>query len=90
MDRLTKVFFDPLLTAKDDVESFIKDLPVGSAHPYRPDGVLFLHSAAGTVTEVDISIHPEEYISNAISLADVGEGILTRMEVRPSYTTLRS
>src|SRR5208282_2357480 len=83
MDKVTKVYFDPLAATKEQIRALLKTLPVGSAHPFRPDGVLLHHSAPECITEIDISMHPEEYFSNAINLAELGEGTLERMKLFP-------
>jgi hypothetical protein len=81
MEKVTKVYFDPLAATKEQVRALLQTLPVGSAHPFRPDGVLLHHSASDTITEIDISMHPEEYFSNAVNLAELGEGTLERIKL---------
>jgi hypothetical protein len=83
MERVTKVYFDPLVATKEQIQALLKTLPVGSAHPFRPDGVLLHHSASNTITEIDISMHPEEYFSNTVNLAELGEGTLERIKLFP-------
>src|SRR5277367_1238888 len=83
MDKVTKVYFDPVAATKEQIRALLRTLPVGSAHPFRPDGVLLHHSAPDTITDIDISMHPEEYFSNAINLAELGEGALERMKLFP-------
>jgi hypothetical protein len=83
MEKVTKVYFDPLAATKEQIRTLLKTLPVGSAHPFRPDGVLLHHSASNTITEIDISIHPEEYFSIAVNLAELGEGTLERLKLFP-------
>jgi hypothetical protein len=83
MEKVTKVYFDPLLATKEQIEALLKTLPVGTAHPFKPDGVLLHHSASNNITEIDISMHPEEYFSNAVNLAELGEGTLERIKLFP-------
>jgi hypothetical protein len=71
MDRITKVFFDPLATTKAKIRDILEGLPVGSAHPFSPDGVLFCHTTTG-IEEIDISTYPEEFFFNAIDLGELG------------------
>ena len=80
MEKVTKVFFDPLAATKEQICTLLKTLPVGTAHPFRPEGLLLHHSAPNNISEIDISMHPEEYFSNAVNLAELGEGTLERMK----------
>lgn len=86
MENVTKVYFDPIIATKEKIRSLLRTLPVGSAHPFRADGVLLHHSAPDTITDIDISMHPEEYFSNAINLAELGEGTLERMKLFPQLS----
>ena len=79
MENITKVFFNPLLSSKDEIKALVKSLPVGSAHVFK--GELLAHSNPGLVTSIDISMHNEEYFSNAVSMADLGEEVLARMKL---------
>ncbi len=83
MEKVTKAYFNPLIATKKQIRALLKTLPVGSAHPFRPDGVLLHHSASNTITEIDISMHPEEYFSNTVNLADLGEETLERIKLFP-------
>jgi hypothetical protein len=62
MDHITKVFFDPLATTKEQIRTLLKDLPVGSAHPFSPERLLLCHTATG-VDEIDISSYSEKHSS---------------------------
>ena len=79
MEKVTQVYFNPLAANRAQICSLLKALPIGSAHPFRPDGILLIHSAQDTITDIDISMHPEEYFSNAVNLAELGEGSLERI-----------
>lgn len=81
MEKVTKVFFDPLLQEKHQICALLLTLPVGSAHAFR--GELLVHSAEDDITSIDISMHNEDYFSNAVSLGDLGEEILDRMKLFP-------
>lgn len=54
MERVTKVYFDPLLADRLEIEALVKSLPVGSAHAFK--GELLLHAAQGVIEVVDISM----------------------------------
>ncbi|KAL3459682.1 hypothetical protein BJX64DRAFT_200102 [Aspergillus heterothallicus] len=78
MEQVRKTFFDPLATSKSRVCEILRDLPVGSAHPYSPEGLLLCRTADG-ITEIDISSYPEDYFFNAVDLGEMGETLLRRM-----------
>lgn len=78
MERVTKVFFDPLATSKTQIRALLEDLPAGSAHPYSPERLLLLRTASG-IDELDISSYPEKHFFNAVDLGELGETLQTRM-----------
>jgi len=78
MERITKVFFNPLATTKAQIRDTLEKLSVGSAHPFSPDKVLLYRTATG-IEEIDISSYPEEYFFNAIDLSELGETLQRRM-----------
>lgn len=82
MDKVTKVFFNPLLGDRDQIRSLLLTLPVGSAHAFG--GELLVRSALNDITSIDISMHTEDYFSNAVSLGDLGEEVLDRMKLFPA------
>jgi hypothetical protein len=87
MEKVTKVYFDPLAATKEQIQALLKTLPVGSAHPFRPDGVLLHHSTSNTITQIDISIYSEDYFSIAVNLAELGESSLERIKLFPQLRT---
>jgi hypothetical protein len=78
MDRITKVFFDPLATTKEQIKGLLKDLPVGSAHPFSPERLLLCLTATG-VDEIDISSYSEKHFFNAVDLGALGQTLQSRM-----------
>ncbi|TVY17743.1 hypothetical protein LARI1_G004844 [Lachnellula arida] len=84
MERITKVFFDPLATTKSQIRAILEDRPVGSAHPFSPERLLLCRTAEG-IDEIDISAYPEDYFFNAVDLGELGETLLRRMAGFPSH-----
>jgi hypothetical protein len=78
MDRVRKTFFDPLATSKAQIRQILDGLPVRSAHPFSPEGILLCRTKDGIV-EIDISSYPEDFFSNAVDLGEMGETLLRRM-----------
>lgn len=89
MDLITKVFFDPLATTRAKIRDILEGLPVGSAHPFSPDGVLLCRTTTG-VEEIDISTYPEEFFFNAIDLGELGETLQRRMAGFQSHIGMHS
>lgn len=83
MERITKIFFDPLATTRARVQDILEELPAGSAHPFSPDGVL-LYRTAARIEEIDISTYPEAFFFNAIDMGELGETLQRRMAGFPS------
>lgn len=81
MDKVKKVYFDPLLRSKDEIQNFLKAKPIGSAHPFQKE--LLVHDQSGGVTAIDISMHSEDFFLNAVSLSDLGEDVLGRLQLFP-------
>lgn len=79
MEKVAKVYFDPLMGDLDRIRALLKTLPVGSAHPFH--GELLVHSQPDVIESIDISMHPEDYFANAVSLGDLGEDVLRRMKL---------
>ncbi|KAF4958407.1 hypothetical protein FSARC_11024 [Fusarium sarcochroum] len=78
MERVRKTFFDPLAKSKGRITEILQDLPVGSAHPFSPEGILLCRTEKG-IEEIDISGYNEEYFYNAVDLGEMGETLLRRM-----------
>lgn len=78
MERVRKCFFNPLASSKAQVQNFLKDLPVGSAHPFSPEQILLCRTENG-IDEIDISPYPEHFFFNAVDLGEMGEILLRRM-----------
>jgi hypothetical protein len=78
MDRITKVFFDPLATSKSQIRAILQELPAGSAHPFSPEKLLLCRTATG-IDELDISAYPESHFFNAVDLGEIGQILQTRM-----------
>lgn len=78
MERITKVFFDPLASTKDQVRKILENLPAGSAHPFSPEKLLLLRTATG-IEEIDISAYPETHFFNVVDLGELGQVLQTRM-----------
>jgi hypothetical protein len=78
MERVRKIFFNPLAGTKDQIRAILENLPEGSAHPFSPERILLCRTATG-IEEIDISSYPEEYFFNAVDLGELGETLLKRM-----------
>ncbi|CZR66263.1 uncharacterized protein PAC_16164 [Phialocephala subalpina] len=78
MERITKVFFDPLAATKRQVRALLQDLPIGSAHPFSPERLLLCRTASG-IDEIDISSYSEKHFYNAVDLGELGQTLQTRM-----------
>ncbi|KAF9783626.1 hypothetical protein IL306_008753 [Fusarium sp. DS 682] len=78
MERVRKTFFDPLATTKGRIAELLQDLPVGSAHPFSPEGILLCRTKNG-IEEIDISNYGQEYFYNTVDLGEMGEVLLRRM-----------
>jgi hypothetical protein len=78
MDRITKVFFDPLATTKVQIWKLLEDLPIGSAHPFSPEHLLLCRTATG-VDEINISSYPEKHFFNAVDLGELGQILQMRL-----------
>lgn len=78
MERVRKTFFDPLATSKARVREILKELPVGSAHPFSPERLLLCRTDSG-IDEIDISSYPDDFFFNAVDLGEMGEILLRRM-----------
>ncbi|OQE20104.1 hypothetical protein PENFLA_c017G09553 [Penicillium flavigenum] len=84
MERVRKIFFDPLATSKTRVREILEDLPVGSAHPFSPERLLLCRTDSG-IDEIDISSYPDDFFFNAVDLGEMGETLLRRMAGFKSY-----
>ncbi|KAF4344546.1 hypothetical protein FBEOM_1514 [Fusarium beomiforme] len=78
MERVRKTFFDPLATTKGRIAELLQELPVGSAHPFSPEGILLCRTNNG-IEEIDISNYSQEYFYNTVDLGEMGEILLRRM-----------
>jgi hypothetical protein len=78
MERVTKVFFDPLATTKGQIRALLEGLPIGSAHPFSPEHLLLCRTATG-IEEIDISSYSEKHFFNAVDLGELGQTLQTRM-----------
>ncbi|KAF8854905.1 hypothetical protein BDZ45DRAFT_656052 [Acephala macrosclerotiorum] len=78
MERITKVFFNPLATTKAQIRALLQDLPIGSAHPFSPERLLLCRTARG-IDEIDISSYSENHFYNAVDLGELGQTLQTRM-----------
>lgn len=78
MERITKVFFDPLATTKAQIRALLQDLPIGSAHPFSPERLLLCRTSKG-IDEIDISSYSEKHFYNAVDLGEIGHTLQTRM-----------
>ncbi|KAJ5433883.1 hypothetical protein N7491_004478 [Penicillium cf. griseofulvum] len=78
MERVRKVFFDPLATSKARIREILEGLPVGSAHPFSLEQLLLCRTENG-VDEIDISSYPGDFFSNTVDLGEMGEILLRRM-----------
>lgn len=78
MERVRKIFFDPLATSKARIREILEQLPVGSAHPFSPERLLLCRTDNG-INEIDISSYPEDFFFNAMDMGEMGEILLRRM-----------
>ncbi|KAH7321727.1 hypothetical protein BKA65DRAFT_598853 [Rhexocercosporidium sp. MPI-PUGE-AT-0058] len=78
MEKITKVFFDPLATTKAQIVTLLGDLPVGSAHPFNPEKLLLCRTASG-IDEIDISSYAEDHFFKAVDLGEIGQSLQSRM-----------
>ncbi|KAF4435133.1 hypothetical protein FACUT_7391 [Fusarium acutatum] len=79
MEKVRKTFFDPLATSKGRIAALLQTLPVGSAHPYSPEGILLCRTKNG-IEEIDISNYSQDYFFNSVDLGEMGEILLRRMQ----------
>ncbi|OQD67451.1 hypothetical protein PENPOL_c003G04928 [Penicillium polonicum] len=84
MERVRKIFFDPLATSKVRIREILDELPVGSAHPFSPERLLLCRTEAG-VDEIDISSYPDDFFFNAVDMGEMGEILLRRMAAFQSH-----
>ncbi|KAL5319748.1 hypothetical protein ACEPPN_012804 [Leptodophora sp. 'Broadleaf-Isolate-01'] len=78
MEKITKVFFDPLATTKAQIVTLLEGLPVGCAHPFSPEKLLLCRTASG-IDEIDISSYAEDHFFKAVDLGEIGQTLQTRM-----------
>jgi hypothetical protein len=78
MERITKVFFDPLARTKVQIRALLEHIPIGSAHPFSPERILLTRTATG-IEEIDISSYSEKHFFNAVDLGEIGQMLQTRM-----------
>ena len=78
MEKVTKVFFDPLATSKEQIRAFLQALPVGSARPFSQEQLLLIRTATG-ITKIDISAYSEKHFFNTIDLSALGQTLELRM-----------
>lgn len=81
MEFITKVYFDPLLSEKEQVRTLLSTLPIGSAHPFG--GQLLVRVSENAIKTLDISMHNDGFFTNAISLEDLADQVLGRMTLFP-------
>jgi hypothetical protein len=79
MEKVRKTFFDPLSTSKGRIAELLQTLPVGSAHPFSPEGILLCRTKNG-IEEIDISNYSQDYFFNSVDLGEMGEVLLRRMK----------
>ncbi|KAK2936566.1 hypothetical protein FoTM2_004512 [Fusarium oxysporum f. sp. vasinfectum] len=79
MEKVRKTFFDPLATSKGRIAELLQNLPVGSAHPFSPEGILLCRTKNG-IEEIDISNYSQDYFFNSVDLGEMGEILLRRMK----------
>ena len=89
MERVRKTFFDPLATSKAQIREILERLPMGSAHPFSPEGILLCRTENG-IDETDISSYPEDFFFNAVDLGEMGETLLRRMAGFQSHLSMSS
>jgi hypothetical protein len=78
MERVRKIFFDPLASSKGRICEILEGLPVGSAHPFSPEKLLLCRTKDG-IDEIKISHYPETFFFNAVNVFEMGEALLRRM-----------
>lgn len=81
MEFITKVYFDSLLSRKEQARTLLSTLPIGSAHPFG--GQLLVRVSENVITTLDISMHSDGFFTNAISLEDLADQVLSRMKLFP-------
>ncbi|CVL06197.1 uncharacterized protein FMAN_03828 [Fusarium mangiferae] len=79
MEKVRKTFFDPLATSKGRIAELLQTLPVGSAHPFSPEGILLCRTKDG-IEEIDISSYSQDYFFNSVDLGEMREILLRRMK----------
>ncbi|KAF5543072.1 hypothetical protein FPHYL_11363 [Fusarium phyllophilum] len=79
MEKVRKTFFDPLATSKGRIAELLQTLPIGSAHPFSPEGILLCRTKNG-IEEIDISNYSQDYFFNSVDLGELGEVLLRRMK----------
>ncbi|KAF5694481.1 hypothetical protein FDENT_1093 [Fusarium denticulatum] len=79
MEKVRKTFFDPLATSKGRIAELLQTLPVGSAHPFSPEGILLCRTKNG-IEKIDISNYSQDYFFNSVDLGEMGEILLRRMK----------
>ncbi len=79
--NITRIVFNPLLSTKSDVRSYLRTQTPGTAHPFNK--VLQVYTGSGNeddaFTEVDLTDKPASYFTDATSLNTVGSLLYTRM-----------
>ncbi|KAL2068167.1 hypothetical protein VTL71DRAFT_16265 [Oculimacula yallundae] len=78
MEKVTKVFFNPLAITKAQVAAFLESLPAGSAHPFSTEKLLLCRTVSG-IDEIDISTYAEDHFFKAVDLGEIGQTLQTRM-----------
>ncbi|KAJ5663665.1 hypothetical protein N7507_004396 [Penicillium longicatenatum] len=78
MERVRKIFFDPLASSKGRICEILERLPVGSAHPFSPEKLLLCRTKDG-IDEIKISHYQETFFFNAVDVFETGEALLRRM-----------
>lgn len=89
MERVRKTFFNPLATSKAQIRDILKELPVGSAHPFSSERIILCRTENG-IEEIDISSYPEDFFFNALDLGEMGEVLLRRMAAFKSHLRMPS
>ena len=73
--EFTGFSFNPFLSSREDVEAFLKTLPVGTAVPFRTSEVQLVLSWDGeTVCEKDVSNEDPQKFINVANLSDLESG----------------
>ena len=88
MERITKVFFDPLARTKAQIRARLQTLPVGSAHPFSPERLILCLTTRG-VEEIDVSSNSEQYFFKSVDLSELGQVLQTRMAMFPALSKSR-